>query len=70
MIKKKSLEEVNPEAAKMWDTEENDKRGLLPPNVISAGSNKRAQFICLDNPEHIFDSKICDMTDRDGNSRG
>lgn len=67
---RKTLLEANPKAARMWDYDENNRRGLLPPRAISAGSNKRAQFRCLDYPEHVFDSKICDMTDRDGNNRG
>lgn len=70
IIRKRSLSEANPEAAEMWDDEENKKRGLLSPTLMGAGSNKIAQFRCLDNPEHVFDSKICDMTDRDGNNRG
>lgn len=64
-----SLSEKNPEAAKMWDDEKNNALNLPPPHLISAGSNKRAYFICSNNKEHRFDSKITDMTKRDGSCK-
>ena len=51
MTHKKTLREVNPEAAKMWVYELN---GDMTPDNVGASSEKEAWFRCLDNPKHLF----------------
>lgn len=65
----KTLREVNPEAAKMWDYDLNDVS--MNPDNIGAGSDRKAFFRCLSNPNHVFIKKICKMTsDRDSHNIG
>lgn len=53
--KGKSLAEVNPDLAKEWHPSKN---GILNPEVVTAGSDKKVWWKCLKNEEHIWLSKI------------
>ena len=60
-----TLRTANPIASKMWDKRWNEmiRPGINPDNVQADSANV-AWFRCMDNPEHIFKTKIKDMTDR------
>ena len=64
-----SLSKKNPEAAKMWAFDLNDKS--LSPEKIGAGSDKIVFFRCLKNPNHVFKKRISKMSSyRDGHNVG
>lgn len=60
-----TLRTANPIASKMWDKRWNEmiRPGINPDNVQADSANV-AWFRCMNNPEHIFKTKIKDMTDR------
>ena len=51
----KTLRDVNPIAAEQWDYEKN---GGLTPDNVSAKSGRLVSFICSNNPNHRWESKV------------
>lgn len=52
MKPKKTLREINPEAAEMWAYDLNPSE--MTPDNISGHSDKEAYFRCLKNSKHVF----------------
>ncbi len=58
-----TLRDLNPIAAEQWDYELN---GVMTPDNVAGKSEKKAHFICSNNPNHKWQTKVAYRTNKDG----